>query len=119
MKRTLLLASLLALTGCQRSDGDRLAGIGRAVTRNAEQLIPNRSPIGSGLTLHVGADQRVRDRFKTDRYLNAQAIEVTAEGGSVRLKGIVAEQALKLRAVEMAESTIGVEQVVDELMLAK
>jgi len=118
MKRVMIAVALF-VTGCQKSDGERLAGIGRAVTRNVEQLVPERTPLGSNLSINPGIDQRVRDRFKSDRYLSTQPIDVHSEGATVRLQGTVAESALKRRAVELAESTVGVDAVVDELTVAK
>ena len=41
--------------------------------------------------------------------------EVSADGATVKLRGVVPNTAARRRAVELAGSTIGVEAVVDEL----
>ena len=41
--------------------------------------------------------------------------KVTAEGGAVTLRGVVPDARVKRLAVGVAENTVGVEKVVDEL----
>jgi hypothetical protein len=117
-KALLLIVAIVPLTtGCDSHDGDRLARVGRKVTQKVEALIPQRSPFGNsiGLGKSPSVEERVRERFKSDRHLAPQAIEITAEGGIIHLKGTVDREVLQRRAVEIAESTIGVDKVVDEL----
>ncbi len=83
--------------------------------------MPSRTPFNGPLTM-PGADRielRVKGRIKADKYLAGLPIEVIAEGNGVRLQGSVSEEALKKRAIELAESTTGVEQVIDELKVEK
>jgi osmotically-inducible protein OsmY len=47
--------------------------------------------------------------------LTATPIEVCVEGGTVELRGEVADLEQRRRAVELARSTLGVEQVIDSL----
>jgi hyperosmotically inducible periplasmic protein len=107
--------------GCNRADGDKLARVGWKVTEKVHALIPSRTPFGDALPAgrQSGPEDRVRERFKTDRYLTTAAIEVIAEGGSIRLRGQVNDEVLKRRAVEIAESTVGVEKVVDEIVVVR
>lgn len=119
MKRLALLplCLLLPLTGCQRSDADRLARVGWKVTEKVQALVPARTPFGGalGLTKSQILAERVRDRFTNDRYLAPIALEINADGNAIRLTGKVNDQVLKQRAIEIASSTVGVESVVDEL----
>jgi len=120
MKRTLLFAaiSVLGCTGCNRSDGDRLARIGSKVAQKVQDLVPETPLAGSlSLTPSANLEGRVRDRFKNDRYLAPASIEISVYEGAVRLKGQVDNAILKRRAVELAESTVGVEKVVDDLIV--
>ncbi len=106
----------LLATGCNRSDGDKLARVGWTVAGKVQALIPDRTPLAAALPgKPQGLEERVRERFKSDKYLAPVPIEVIAENGSVRLRGQVDDEILKRRAVEIAESTVGVEKVVDEI----
>jgi hypothetical protein len=117
MKTPLLLALLVlsSLPGCDRQDGDRLARVGRKVADKARILVPDRVPFDASVGPRGPADERVRERFRSDRYLASQPIDVSAEGNTVRLRGTVPESVLKRRAFEIADSTVGVEKVIDEL----
>ena len=54
-------------------------------------------------------------RLEADQALAGVAFGVTADGGAVKLRGVVPTTAAKKRAVELAETTVGVGSVVDEL----
>ncbi len=121
MKRLALLPVILALaTGCNRSDGDRLARVGAKVTQHAQALVPDRTPFGNpvGLAKSAGIEERVRERFNSDRFLQGLPIEISSQEDAVRLSGQVGDALLKNRAVEIAESTVGVEKVIDEIVVA-
>ena len=114
-----LLLSSLSL-GCNRSDGDRLARVGVKVADKVQALAPERTPFAGALASQQPAvDIRVKERFRLDRYLAVLTIEVTADGGAVRLRGRVDDPVLKQRALEIAESTVGVDTVVDEIAVGK
>jgi osmotically-inducible protein OsmY len=118
--RLVAIIPLLSI-GCNRGDSDKLVRVGRKVTEKVQALIPSRTPLGDALPAgkHHGVEDRVRERFKLDRYLTSASIDVIAEAGRVRLRGQVDNEVLKRRAVEIAESTVGVEKVVDEIAVAK
>ena len=109
----LLLIPLAA--GCDSQDGDRLARVGRVVTNKVQALAPSRTPFADSIALNQNPEDHVRSRIRSDRYLLAQSIDVSADGGTVHLKGSVDQEVLKRRAVEIAESTVGVDKVIDEL----
>jgi osmotically-inducible protein OsmY len=123
MKRLALLPVVftLSLTGCERADGDRLARVAARLTQHAQTLVPDRTPFDSpiGLAKNVNVVERVRERFKTDRYLTGLPIEIGGQEDTVRLTGQVDDLQLKSRAVEIAESTVGVETVIDEIVVAQ
>jgi osmotically-inducible protein OsmY len=60
-------------------------------------------------------EDRVKDRLAADRRLAGVDISVSAEGGAVRLRGVVPDARARKVAVSLAENTAGVEAVVDEL----
>ena len=121
MKRLLLTAlTLVAMSsGCNRADGDRLARVGRKVTDKIQAVVPERMPFGSSIASsnNGGIEDRVRERFRTDVFLAPIQFEIGAEGGQVRLRGIVDDDVLRKRAIEIAESTVGVEKVVSEIVV--
>ena len=123
MKKPLLIAVTLlaACSGCNRSDWrPDLTRVASTVTRKVEELLPERSPLTGSFGLgDVDLGNRVRDRFKFYRYLAPLAIEIDANDSLVRLRGSVVDAVLKQRAIEFAESTVGVEKVVDEIVVAK
>ena len=122
MKLFTLVAFLPLLSiGCNRSDGDKLARVGWKVADKVQALVPDRTPFGASLpgAKQPSLEERVRQRFKLDRYLAAVPIDVIADRGGVRLRGHVDDEILKRRAVEIAESTVGVEKVTDEIAVVK
>lgn len=117
---TVFLFALLS-TGCKRSDGDRLARVGNKVTQKVQALVPERTPFRGSIELnsHSELETRVRQRFQSDTYLAPQPIDLIFEGNVVRLRGQLDDPVLKHRAVEIAESTVGVANVIDEIVVAK
>jgi hypothetical protein len=110
---------LLLAAGCSRDDADGLARVGRKLQDRAEALASElQSIINLDLGGHTALETRVLHRLRWDRTLADQAITVKAQGSEVELHGTVADAAQKRRAVEIAESTVGVEKVIDQLRLA-
>ncbi len=60
-------------------------------------------------------DARVSIRLRWDKNLADMPIQVSSKGAVVELKGAVRDLDQRRRAVEIAESTAGVEKVVDAL----
>lgn len=123
MMRYLLPVMLLIACGCGRQDVDRLARMGRTaavkcqgVASSAQQRMPpglREMRLGVADTL----EGRVLTRLRWDKSLSSASIEVRAEGGVVELRGNVADQNQKRVAVQVAESTVGVERVTDNLVV--
>lgn len=119
--KLLPLFSLLLLgnAGCKREDIDILTRIGWKVTDKVQALIPEQTPFGgTWSSLSGGIESKVRDRLQSDKFLAPAELQIRAEGKSIRVKGTVKEEALKSRALEMIEATIGVESVIDEIQVA-
>ena len=60
-------------------------------------------------------EDRVKARLQSDKQLDGVTFGVSADGGVVKLSGVVPDAKARRWAVELAESTTGVEKVVDEL----
>ena len=122
--RVWLLLGLAALTaGCSRQDSERLARIGKHIAARAEALTADcRAGLGSswhGVGEGVGPGARVWARLRWDKALAGLPIQVHAAGDTIELKGTVRDLAQRRRAVELAESTSGVEKVNDQLQIAE
>jgi BON domain len=113
---------LVGTTGCTRDDTTKLERIGRLLARKAETAAAGGgSSPGWGLPVmpaaleSAGLEGRVRQRIQSDKLIGRLNIEVRAAGAQVELRGRVGDLTQRRRAVEMAESTVGVESVVDRL----
>jgi osmotically-inducible protein OsmY len=121
-----LLLGLLATCGCNHQDADRLARVSRKAAAKVEGLTG-----GAGQHLadacqalraswdEVALDARVSARLRWDKGLAGSHIEVRATGAAVELQGTVADANQRARAVEVAEATVGVEQVTDKLEISE
>ncbi|MBX9626415.1 MAG: BON domain-containing protein [Gemmataceae bacterium] len=101
------------------ADGEKLAAVGRVVAGKVRAALPpeiTNNPVGA---LRKGLPERVEDRvaarLAADKRLQGIDFAVTADGGAVALRGVVPDAAARRKAVALAENTVGVERVVDEL----
>jgi hypothetical protein len=112
-----LAAGLLLLGGgCGRHDTEALSRIGRKLADRAESWInefKEHLDLGGGGSVEA----RVTQRLRWDKALADQPIEVKARGADVELNGILADAALKSRAVDLAQSTTGVGNIVDNIQI--
>ena len=105
------------MPGCTRQDHDALARIGRRLADRAEERFNeakqhlNLAPSGDSL------ESRVSHRIRWDKSLADVPIDVKAKGAEIELSGMVSDPILKQRIVDLAESTAGVEKVVDHLQV--
>ncbi len=116
-----LLLGLSALAaGCSRQDTERLARVGKRVADRFEALTAD-CRAGFGGSWNGGApglSGRVAARLRWDKGLAGLSLQVHATGGgAVQLKGTVHDLTQRQRAVELAESTAGVEKVTDQLQV--
>jgi hypothetical protein len=116
------LALAVVAGGCSGQDADHLARIGRKTASRAEALRTNGDGRGMpGLQMlrssmdELTLDARVSARLRWDKELAAIPIQVKANGGVVELSGVIRDLGQRRRAVELAQTTVGVEKVVDGL----
>ena len=131
--RTLLLALLcLAPAGCEKEDPEHLANLARKVASRAEPVVntldtqwiqrfrvaqeaPPAPPPAAVPVAEPDAVARVTSRLRYEKTLTGTSIQVVAIESGLELKGKVQRAAQKKRAVELAESTTGVDRVTESL----
>ena len=116
----------LVAGGCSKGDTERLAQVSRKITEKEEAASADtndrfyagwqsfRTTLESS-----GLDGRVAIRLRWDKALADTPIRVEATGSVVTLSGPVTNLEQRRRAVALAESTQGVEQVIDLLEMPK
>ena len=121
----LILVSLFALlvgSRFARSDGDHLAAISHIAANRIQTALPSTERLAVPLNaikneLPTRMVDRVKARLESDRKLDGIPIQVICDGGTVTLRGIVPDELTHQRAVELTQTTTGVEHVIDELII--
>jgi BON domain len=120
--QTCLAAVLLICCGCNKNDSEHLGRVGHTLGNRFHEMLAGRedSLAASWQAIrgnwNEGAlDVRVQARLHWDKDLADQTIKVSTEDGIVTLRGKVASDSQKQAAVRIAQETIGVERVEDEL----
>jgi len=121
-KGALALGLALAACGCSQ-DADRLGRICHKVTARFDGVTE-----GMRGKLHAGAgavrgsvseaslDSRVALRLSWDKDMAGADVQVSAVGpGVVELRGMVADLTQRRRAVQLASTTVGADNVLDAL----
>lgn len=127
MNKTLAVLSFLlviggALAGSKRTDAEILTRVGRVAALKVKAVMPDASALAGPLVALTPPDlmpvaDRVRVRIKTDGRMTGVTVVVTATAeGEVTLRGEVASADQKRWAVELAQNTAGVTQVVPEFL---
>jgi hypothetical protein len=122
---TWLLIGLAALGGaCSKQDPERLARVGRkageklgAELDQAKEKVRVRWDCNQAHPDDLPLDYRVSVRLRWDRELAGTQIEVKAAGNVVELSGTVATVQQAQRARELALSTVGVENVLENMVV--
>jgi len=110
------VALCVLAAGCNQQDVDGLGRVGKKVMAQARSAAgPLRDKFDSGVRGLAGLRERVQSRLQWDRQLADVAIEVHVSAAEVELKGSVKTEDQRRRAIELAESTQGVERVIDSL----
>ncbi|MBY0458354.1 MAG: BON domain-containing protein [Gemmataceae bacterium] len=118
-----LLFVLLVGSRFKASDGDKLAAVSRLAVRKVRNALP--ASLGAGgpveairKELPTRPDEAVRARLAADKRFVGVEFTVLSDGGVVTLRGTVPDARVKRLAVGVADNTVGVERVVDELVIA-
>jgi hypothetical protein len=119
--KTLLLAVSVAIVaaGCSRQDSQRLARVGKKIVERAEQMAGGtQERLVAGLPNvqeSTSLAARVASRLRWDVGVADAEITVHVEGNVVELRGNAESLQQRRRAIELAETTVGVARVVDLL----
>src|SRR5947208_3023471 len=113
----ILIALFVLLVGSRfkPSDGDKLASVSRlAVNKVRDALPPSARVAGPVQALRKELPERVEDcvkaRLDADKRLEGVAFDVSADGGTVTVRGVVPTAKARKIAVSVAENTTGVEK---------
>lgn len=112
--RAKIAVLLLLLAGCNRQDTEALQRISRKVVARSEPITS--AARWQGASPEAGLEARVAARLRWDKQLADLTFEVKAAGPIVEIKGKVRNLEERRRAVMLAESTTGVENVRDALV---
>ena len=111
-----------AIAASKKSDPDTFAQIGQTVGVKVKGSLPDGSTVSGPLVAFKPGDalpveEKVRMRIHTDKKMEGAEVVVQAGAtpGEVKLRGVVANSDQAHRAVRLAEGTVGVESVVNEL----
>jgi BON domain len=114
-----LALAFLSGGGCNRQDVDGLERVGRKVLDRAQAAVsPLREKFDHtlrGIGGGAGLRERVQQRLQWDKSLAETRIEVSVIDTAVELQGKIKSDEQRRRAVELAETTLGVERVIDRL----
>ncbi len=122
-RRILCCLAALTCSSCSNGDSDRLSSIWHkagahliAFTGGIRQRLSSGwESIQSRSGPESALRERVAARLRSDKVFAESAIEVEVQGTTVTLRGQAPDVAGRQRAVELAQGTLGVEQVTDEL----
>ena len=126
IRRAILVLLIGALGACSDQDKDRLSRVGRKMAEKGRTLsMQGMAPLRQGwpaLQVSGGAatagnvESNVRVRLETDALLDGVSVTVSTVGARVQLSGQVVTLAQRRRAVDLAQTTMGVtEPVIDKI----
>lgn len=113
---------LLLGGGCVRQDTEIFARVGHKLGDRARErlaLVREKLPFPLPRFGEETLLETVELRLRSDRALQGTKIEVALKAAEVELRGTLTSDEQKRRAVELAESTQGVEKVVDALTVGE
>lgn len=124
LRQGLVLSLALASCGCNR-DADQLARVFHKIAAKFDGMTEGlRDKLNNGWgavrssVSETGLNNRVSLRLRWDRDMDGADVQVRLTSpGAIELTGVVADLTQRRRAVELAQTTVGVESVLDQLRL--
>jgi hypothetical protein len=117
-----VLIILVGLAPASRAQGP-IERVGQALDnagRNIRRTVENAVARGQITAAEQDLIDRILMRLRWDKQLAGSVLQLEVPSyGAVILRGSVASKAIKERAVDLVQNTIGVTSVVDELAVAK
>jgi hypothetical protein len=122
----ILCLVLFSPPGCKDQDREQLRKVGALSVEHLQEISGGpHGRVGTGLEALRGSisdltpDSRVTARLRWDKELAGSSIRARMQQpGVVELQGTLQEESQRNRAIEVAKTTTGVEQVVDLLQVA-
>ncbi len=114
----ILLACAATCAGCNRNDAECVSRIGRKVATHTKH---NAGDLGAKLDVswlgkkEPTLQEKIQDRLRWENTLTDVTFEVIAKDKEIELKGTVKTANQRLRAIELAETTVGVDKVNDAI----
>ena len=128
MKRKfLVIVMVLSIVGgtlamSKPGDAQIITRVGQVASSKICEAMPESSKLAGPVNSLRNNDllpvsERVKVRLRTDKSMDGSNILVIADDrGEVRLRGDVKNASQRIRAVELAQSTAGVEKVTNEIV---
>ena len=109
------IAFSLMLAGCNKQDTDSLARIGRKVAAHAKSSTGEMGAkvdlSWAGVRKEPSLQDKIQDRLRYENTLTEATFEVHVKDKQVELKGVVKTPLQRQRAIELAETVAGVDNV--------
>jgi osmotically-inducible protein OsmY len=109
-----------SIAASKKTDAEILTKVGRTAANQVMQVLPEREQVAGPLSklqfdAITSTDERVRVRLRTDAGMEGAKITVTSADGVVKLGGKAETSVQRERAVQLAQSAIGVTKVEQEI----
>jgi hypothetical protein len=125
-RKFLVVALVVSIVGCtlamsKPGDAQILTRVGHVAANKIGDALPDSSKMAGPVNSLRNNDflpvsERVKLRMRTDKSMEGANILVIIEGSEVKLRGEVKNASQRIRAVELAQSTSGVEKVTNEIV---
>jgi osmotically-inducible protein OsmY len=106
--------------GSGQKAGEKLDEAGRSIKkgiRDARDAIRDQFARAREAVHNMNIESRVYGRLHWDKALTTSTLDLDVKGGVVTLRGTVPDAKAKLKAVELAVDTEGVDKVIDQLAI--
>ncbi len=100
--------------------GSKLDDLGRSIKRglnNAGDTVREQYDKARASVHNMDVASRVYGRLHWDKSLTGSSLDLDVKNGVATLRGAVPDAKAKLKAVELAEDTVGITRVVDQLTI--
>jgi hyperosmotically inducible periplasmic protein len=118
----ILVGLFVVLVGTQfrASDGDKLAAVARLAGAKIRNAMPPAVNVAAPIDalrkeLPMRPEEALRARLAADKRLANVNVTVVVDGGAIKLRGVLPNAKARKIVLSLAENTVGVEQIVDEL----
>jgi hyperosmotically inducible protein len=105
------------VSGIGRSDPAAARERGAELTREAARAAGKAANQLEGALSDGALTAKIKSKLALDDYVNARAIDVDTSASAVTLRGTVASEAERERAVRLARETRGVTRVMEDLQV--